>query len=133
MDIARSTLEKNRAFVQAMYDRGLYPYTTRYLPFLRNHFSTIGVNGMNEMVRNFTGDACDLTDQHGIEMALGILDHMRARLVEYQERTGNLYNLEATPAEGTTYSFANEDQQRFPDILHERSEERRQGTEGYNK
>src|SRR3546814_9744018 len=70
MDIARSTLEKKRAFVQAMYDRGLYPYTSRYLPFLRNHFSTIGVNGMNEMVRNFTGDQSDLTDRRGIDMAL---------------------------------------------------------------
>src|SRR3546814_11788224 len=95
MDIARSTLEKKRAFVQAMYDRGLYPYTSRYLPFLRNHFSTIGVNGMNEMVRNFTADACDLTDQQGIDMALGILDPMTARLVESQERPGNLYNPQA--------------------------------------
>src|SRR3546814_21170192 len=65
MDIARSTLEKKRAFVQAMYDRGLYPYTSRYLPFLRNHFSTSGVKGLNETVRNFTGDACDLTDPLG--------------------------------------------------------------------
>ena len=103
MDIASSTLEKKRAFVQKMYDRGLYPYTARYLPFLRNHFSTIGVNGMNEMVRNFTGDDHDLTERQGIELALGILDHMRARLISYQESTGNLYNLEATPAEGTTY------------------------------
>ncbi len=117
MDIARSTLEKKRAFVQQMYDRGLYPFTARYLPFLRNHFSTIGVNGMNEMVRNFTGDTTDLTRQDGIDMALGILDHMRAKLVVYQEQTGNLYNLEATPAEGTTYRFAKEDAKRFPDIL----------------
>lgn len=117
MDIASSTLEKKRAFVQKMYDRGLYPYTARYLPFLRNHFSTIGVNGMNEMVRNFTGDDHDLTERQGIELALGILDHMRARLISYQERTGNLYNLEATPAEGTTYRFAKEDRKRFPDIL----------------
>ncbi len=117
MDIASSTLEKKRAFVQGMYDRGLYPYTARYLPFLRNHFSTIGVNGMNEMVRNFSSDAHDLTIPAGIEMVLGILDHMRARLVGYQAQTGNLYNLEATPAEGTTYRFAKEDRKRFPDIL----------------
>lgn len=117
MDIASSTLEKKRAFVQGLYDRGLYPYTARYLPFLRNHFSTIGVNGMNEMVRNFTGDAADLTVPEGIAMALAILDHMRERLVDYQQRTGNLYNLEATPAEGTTYRFAKEDRKRFPDIL----------------
>lgn len=117
MDIASSTLEKKRAFVQQMYDRGLYPYTSRYLPFLRNHFSTIGVNGMNEMVANFSGDAFDLTVPEGIDMALGILDHMRAHLVAYQEQTGNLYNLEATPAEGTTYRFAKEDKKRFPDII----------------
>ncbi len=117
MDIASSTLEKKRAFVQGMYDRGLYPYTARYLPFLRNHFSTIGVNGMNEMVRNFTGDAADLTVPEGIAMAITILDHMRSALVGYQQRTGNLYNLEATPAEGTTYRFAKEDCKRFPDIL----------------
>lgn len=117
MDLASSTLEKKRAFVQQMYDRGLYPYTARYLPFLRNHFSTIGVNGMNEMVRNFTGDRYDLADRSGINMALDILEHMRRRLVTYQEQTGNLYNLEATPAEGTTYRFAKEDVKRFPGIL----------------
>lgn len=123
MDIAQSTLEKKRAFVQQMYDRGLYPFTARYLPFLRNHFSTIGVNGMNEMVRNFTEDASDLTQQGGIDMALAILDHMRERLVGFQEQTGNLYNLEATPAEGTTYRFAKEDAKRFPDILQAGSDE----------
>src|SRR3546814_19354615 len=72
---------------------------------------------MNEMVRNYSGDTFDLTDPHGIEMALGILDHMRGKLVAYQEQTGNLYNLEATPAEGTTYRFAKEDKKRFPDII----------------
>jgi ribonucleoside-triphosphate reductase len=123
MDIAKSTLEKKRTFVQKMYDRGLYPFTARYLPFLRNHFSTIGVNGMNEMVRNFTGDTSDLTEEDGIAMAVGILDHMRAKLVAYQEQSGNLYNLEATPAEGTTYRFAKEDRRRFPDILQAGSEE----------
>src|SRR3546814_4932554 len=88
MDIASSTLEKKRAFVQQMYDRGLYPYTSRYLPFLRNHFSTIGVNGMNEMVRNFTGDTFDLTEPEGIDMAMGIPAHMPAQLVEYQGTIG---------------------------------------------
>src|SRR3546814_7163244 len=79
---------------------------------------------MNEMVRNYSGDTFDLTDPHGIEMALGILDHMRGKLVAYQEQTGNLYNLEATPAEGTTYRFAKEDKKRFPDIIQAgRSEE----------
>jgi len=117
MEMARSTLEKKRVFVQRMYDRGLYPYTKRYLPFLRNHFSTIGVNGMNEMVRNFTNDECDITQPRGIELCLEILDLMRSRMVQYQEETGNLYNLEATPAEGTTYRFAKEDRKRYPEII----------------
>lgn len=117
MDISQSTLEKKRIFVQKMYDRGLYPYTARYLPFFRNHFSTIGVNGMNEMVRNFTNDAYNITDERGIQICLDILDHMRTKLVTYQEETGNLYNLEATPAEGTTYRFAKEDKKRFSDII----------------
>ncbi len=117
MDISKSTLEKKRVFVQKMYDRGLYPYTARYLPFLRNHFSTIGVNGMNEMVRNFTEDEHDLTDEQGVQLSLDILEHMRGRMVEYQEESGNLYNLEATPAEGTTYRFAKEDLKLYPEIL----------------
>ncbi len=117
MDISKSTLEKKRVFVQKMYDRGLYPYTARYLPFFRNHFSTIGVNGMNEMIRNFTEDQLDLTDEQGIQISMDVLDHMRARMVEYQKETGNLYNLEASPAEGTTYRFAKEDIKQYPGIL----------------
>lgn len=117
MDISKSTLEKKRVFAQKMYDRGLYPYTARYLPFFRNHFSTIGVNGMNEMIRNFTHDEHDITDKDGIQMGIDILDYMRERLISYQEETGNLYNLEATPAEGTTYRFAREDKKRYDDIL----------------
>lgn len=117
MDISQSTLEKKRVFIQKMYDRGLFPYTARYLPFLRNHFSTIGVNGMNEMVRNFTDDKHDITDETGIKLSLDVLEHMRERLLTYQTETGNLYNLEAAPAEGTTYRFAKEDIKHFPDIL----------------
>jgi len=117
MDLAKSTLEKKRVFVQKMHSRGLYPYTARYLHSLRNHFSTIGVNGMNEMVLNFTGGVLDITDAAGIKMSLSILDHMRRRIQEYQQETGALYNLEATPAEGTTYRFAKEDKKRYPDIL----------------
>jgi anaerobic ribonucleoside-triphosphate reductase len=123
MDLAHSTLEKKRLFVQKMYDRGLYPYTARYLPFLRNHFSTIGVNGMNEMLRNFTNDDYDITDERGISLSIEILEHMRERLRTYQEETGNLYNLEATPAEGTTYRFAKEDRKRFEDIIQAGSED----------
>lgn len=117
MELSKSTLEKKRKFIQEMYDRGLYPYTKRYLPHFRNHFSTIGVNGMNEMIRNFTFDKEDITSDFGAEFCMEILEHIRNRMKEFQEATGNLYNLEATPAEGTTYRFAKEDKKRFSDIL----------------
>ncbi len=117
MDLAKSTLEKKRVFIQEMYNRGLYPYTKRYLPGFNNHFSTIGVNGINEMIRNFTNDKHDISDGFGSQFACELLDFMRERLKSYQEETGNLYNLEATPAEGTTYRFAKEDKKRYPDIL----------------
>jgi len=116
MDLAHSTLEKKRVFVSNALQRGLYPYTKRYLHDLRNHFSTIGINGMNEMVENFTQGSVNLTNEEGIEMASTLLEHMRIRLRSYQEKTGNLYNLEASPAEGTTYRFAKEDRKRFPKI-----------------
>ena len=117
LNISKSTLEKKRVFIQDMYDRGLYPYTKRYLPHFRNHFSTIGVNGINEMILNFTNGKDDLTSATGIDFAAEILDYIRTRMQEYQESTGNLYNLEATPAEGTTYRFAKEDKKRFKDII----------------
>jgi len=117
LQIAKSTLEKKRIFIQDMYDRGLYPYTQRYLKHFRNHFSTIGVNGMNEMVINFSEGKQNITCNSGIHFATEILDHIRLRMKEFQEETGNLYNLEATPAEGTTYRFAKEDKKRFPEIL----------------
>ena len=117
MQIAYSTLEKKRVFVQEMFERGLYPYTKRYLSGFKNHFSTIGVNGMNEMVRNFTHDTQDLSSSEGIEFTLKLLEHMRTTMRSFQEESGNLYNLEATPAEGTTYRFAKEDKKRYPQIL----------------
>lgn len=117
LNIAKSTLEKKRIFIQQMYERGLYPYTERYLKHFRNHFSTIGVNGMNEMVINFSKGKQNITSSSGIHFATEILDYIRLRMKEFQEETGNLYNLEATPAEGTTYRFAKEDKKRFPDIL----------------
>jgi len=117
LDISKSTLEKKRKFIQEMYDRGLYPYTKRYLPHFRNHFSTIGVNGMNEMIRNFTNDEEDIASTYGYEFSMEILGRIREKMKEFQEETGNLYNLEATPAEGTTYRFAKEDKKRFENIL----------------
>lgn len=121
--IAKSTLEKKRVFIQEMYDRGLFPYTKRYLSHFKNHFSTIGVNGMNEMVVNFTGRKEDITTSSGIHFASEILDYIRSKMKEFQEETGNLYNLEATPAEGTTYRFAKEDKKRYPDIIQAGCEE----------
>ncbi len=115
--IARNTLEVKRKVIQRHMDAGLFPYTKRYLGTLRNHFSTIGVNGINEMVRNFTADHDDITGEWGHGFACRVLDHVRQRMVEFQEETGHMYNLEATPAEGTTYRFAREDRKRYPDIL----------------
>lgn len=117
LDIARMSLEIKRKEITRRMDAGLFPYTKRYLGTLRNHFSTIGVNGINEMIRNFTGDAENITTPDGHAMAVRLLDHVRARMTAFQEQTGHLYNLEATPAEGTTYRFAREDKKRFPDIL----------------
>jgi ribonucleoside-triphosphate reductase (formate) len=117
LELGRRSLEIKREVIQRLIDDGLFPYTKRYLGTLRNHFSTLGVNGINEMIRNFTGDAHDLTSDWGHAFAVRLLDHVRARMVEFQEQTGHLYNLEATPAEGTTYRFAKEDRRRWPDIL----------------
>lgn len=117
LELSKSTLEKKRKFIQEMYDRGLYPYTKRYLPHFRNHFSTIGVNGINEMIKNYFSDRLDIVSDEGREFALEILDYIRKRMTQFQEETGNLYNLEATPAEGTTYRFAKEDKKRFPEII----------------
>ena len=117
LEIGRDTLELKRTVIQHHIDAGLFPFTKRYLGTLDNHFSTLGVNGMNEMVRNFTRDAYDLTDPRGHAMCVRLLDHVRDKMVEFQEATGHLYNLEATPAEGTTYRFAKEDRRRFPGIL----------------
>nr|WP_255354787.1 ribonucleoside triphosphate reductase [Cellulomonas sp. Leaf334] len=117
LELARTSLELKRTVIQRYLDEGLFPYTRRYLGTLDNHFSTIGVNGLNELVRNFTGNRHDLTDPEGHALVVRLLDHVRARMVEFQESTGHLYNLEATPAEGTTYRFAKEDRRRFPGIL----------------
>ncbi len=118
LELARDSLELKRTVVDGLIADGLFPYTKRYLGAgLRNHFSTIGVNGVNEMIRNFTGGAHDITTELGHAMAIRMLDHVRARMVEFQEATGHMYNLEASPAEGTTYRFAKEDRARFPGIL----------------
>jgi len=117
LDMARNGLEIKRKEIQRLMDNGLFPYTKRYLGTLRNHFSTIGVNGVNEMIRNFSGDEHDITTAWGHDFAVHLLDHVRGRIAAFQEETGHMYNLEATPAEGTTYRFAKEDAKRYPGIL----------------
>lgn len=117
LELGKTSLEIKRRVIQQHMDDGLFPYTKRYLGTLRNHFSTLGVNGINEMIRNFTLDQHDITTAWGHDFAVRLLDHVRERMVAFQEETGHLYNLEATPAEGTTYRFAKEDRKRYPDIL----------------
>ncbi len=117
LEIARNSLEIKRKVVQRHMDDGLFPFTKRYLGTLRNHFSTFGVNGINEMIRNFTGDCENVSTEWGHAFAVRLLDHIRSRIVEFQEASGTMFNLEATPAEGATYRFAREDLKRYPGIL----------------
>ncbi|SFI37671.1 MULTISPECIES: ribonucleoside triphosphate reductase [Microbacterium] len=116
--IARDSLEAKRETIRRHLDAGLFPYTKRYLGTLDNHFSTIGVNGVNEYVRNLTRDADDITTDAGAALATRLLDRVRERMVQFQEETGHMYNLEASPAEGATYRFAKEDIARLPGIRH---------------
>ncbi|MBR7745175.1 ribonucleoside triphosphate reductase [Undibacterium baiyunense] len=117
LELGKTSLEIKRKVIQRHMDNGLFPYTKRYLGTLRNHFSTLGVNGINEMIRNFTDDQHDISSDTGHAMAVRLLDHVRGRMLAFQDETGHMYNLEATPAEGTTYRFAKEDRKQFPAIL----------------
>ncbi len=117
MNLAKTSLELKRKEITKRLEAWLYPYTKRYLQSFRNHFSTIGLNGMNEAILNFTNGKEDISTSAGKEFAEEILDFMRDTLKQYQEETGNLYNLEATPAEWTTYRFAKEDKKQMPNII----------------
>lgn len=117
LELSKTSLEIKRKLIQRLIDGGLFPFTKRYLGTLRNHFSTIGVNGINEMIRNFTNDEHSIADQWGQEFAIKFLDYIREKLIKIQEETGHMYNLEATPAEGATTRFAREDKKRFTDII----------------
>lgn len=117
LNIARTSLEIKRKVIQRLIDNGLYPYTKRYLGTLRNHFSTIGVNGINEMILNYTDGEHSVADEWGKAFAEKFLDYIRAQLIKIQEETKHMYNLEATPAESATYRFAREDKKRFPGII----------------
>ena len=117
MDIAARSLKVKRTVITQLMENGLYPYTKRYLGTFSNHFSTIGLIGMNEVGLNAAWLKADLTDKRVQEFAKEVLDHMRERLSDYQEAYGDLYNLEATPAESTTYRFAKHDKSQYPDII----------------
>ena len=116
MDIAARSLKIKRTVISKLLDEGLYPYTKRYLGNFNNHFSTIGLVGMNEMGLNAAWLKADLTHPQTQEFAKEVLNHMRERLIKYQEEYGDLYNLEATPAESTAYRLAKHDKKRYPDI-----------------
>jgi anaerobic ribonucleoside-triphosphate reductase len=115
MDLASESLVVKRKVISHLLDAGLFPYTKRYLQHLNNHFSTIGLVGMNECLVNFIGK--DITTDEGSRLAEEILEFMRKRLADYQEDTGDLYNLEATPAESTSYRLALHDRRHYPQIL----------------
>lgn len=123
MDLAKLSLDIKRKAVEEFIEKGLYPYSKHYLASVKkmrdqyfgNHFSTIGLNGMNESLLNFLGK--DIASRQGKQFAVEVLDFMRDRLIEYQEKEGSLYNLEATPAEGTAYRLAKRDKEKYPDII----------------
>lgn len=123
MDLAKESLEIKRKALEDFIEKGLYPYSRFYLAGVKkmrnsyygNHFSTIGLIGMNESLLNFVEE--DMTSRRGRRFAIEVLDFMRERLVKYQEETKNLYNLEATPAEGTSYRLALKDKEKYPDII----------------
>ena len=117
MDIAARSLKTKRTVITKLLQNGLYPYTKRYLGTFENHFSTIGLVGMNEAGLNAKWLRADMTDPRTQKFAKEVLDHMRERLSDYQEQYGDLYNLEATPAESTSYRFAKHDKEQFPDII----------------
>ncbi len=117
MDIAARSLSTKRKVITQLLEQGLYPYTKRYLGNFNNHFSTIGLIGMNEVGLNAKWLRADLTDPRTQKFTREVLNHMRERLSDYQEQYGDLYNLEATPAESTTYRFAKHDKEQFPDII----------------
>ena len=117
MDIAARSLKTKRTVISSLLEEGLYPYTKRYLGSFDNHFSTIGLVGMNEAGLNACWLQKDLTHEETQKFTIDVLNHMRERLSDYQEKYGDLYNLEATPAESTSYRFAKHDKEKFPDII----------------
>ncbi|MEM5879085.1 MAG: ribonucleoside triphosphate reductase [Candidatus Aenigmatarchaeota archaeon] len=137
MEICRRILEIKRAWLEKLTERGLYPYSRFYLrkikegfnQYWKNHFNTIGLVGMNEACLNFLG--CSIGDKDGLAFSEKVLDFMRKKLEDFQQETGNIYNLEATPAEATSYRLAKIDKQKYPDIIVANEEEVRRGAKPY--
>jgi len=137
MDMARDSLEIKRKMLESLTEYGLYPYSQFYLrgvkesfgQYWKNHFSTIGLVGMNESCLNFLGD--DIGSESGLEFTRAVMNFMRERLITYQEETGNIFNLEATPAEGVSYGIARKDKELYPDILVANQKEIKSGAEPY--
>lgn len=125
MDLSKESLEIKRKVLERYMDQGLYPFARHYLDSIKgrfgsywaNHFSTIGLLGMNESIKNFIGEKESIASPKGHQFALKVMNFMRDRIAGYQEETGNIYNLEATPGEGTTYRFAKRDTEQYPDII----------------
>lgn len=117
MDLSARSLKMKRETITKLLEAGLYPYTKRYLGSFNNHFSTIGLVGMNEACLNAKWVRADMTQKEAQDFTKKVLNHMRERLSDYQEKYGDLYNLEATPAESTSYRLAKHDKERFPDII----------------
>jgi len=137
MDLARDSLEIKRKVLERFTETGLYPYSKYYLrmvklgrgSYWKNHFSTIGLIGMNEACLNLLG--CDIASNEGLSFAVKVLEYMRRKLSKYQEETGNIYNLEATPAEGTSYRLARIDKRRYPEIIVANEKHLREGIEPF--
>jgi ribonucleoside-triphosphate reductase (formate) len=137
MDLSKESLEIKRKILERFTEDGLYPYSKYYLSdvkerfgkYWQNHFSTIGINGMNESLLNFMKR--DIASKEGKAFALEVLDFMREHLKNYQNETNNLYNLEATPAEGTTYRFAKKDKEVYPNIIVANDEAVKKGADPY--
>jgi ribonucleoside-triphosphate reductase len=137
MELAKSSLEIKRKVLEQLTEKGLYPYSKFYLRHIyqkhgrywENHFSTIGIVGMNECCLNFNGST--IAQPQGYNLALRILDFMRNKLMQFQEETGNIYNLEATPAESTSYRLARIDKAQYPDIIVANEAEWKKGAEPY--
>ncbi|MCD6593516.1 ribonucleoside triphosphate reductase, partial [Candidatus Bathyarchaeota archaeon] len=137
MELAKEALEIKRRWLERFTEMGLYPYSKFYLrrikegfgEYWKNHFNTIGLVGMNEACLNFLG--CTIGDKDGLDFAIRVLDYMRNRLQDFQEETGNIYNLEATPAEGSSYRLARIDKKKYPDIIVANNEEVKKGAAPY--